>query len=116
MRYTGFVEQSEVSAFTEEYKRQYTLSMLLWNNDPNRVMIVFVFDSNRQFIGFKYTQYTIADIKQSERELLWAMGKERATLRLNTYLRKNQQITPSYICPCGSGKEYSECYKKHLNK
>ena len=54
LRYTGFVEQPEVPLFTEEYKRQYTLSTLLWNDDPDRIMLDFVFDSNGHFISFKY--------------------------------------------------------------
>lgn len=116
LRYTSFVEQPEVPAFTEEYKRQYTLSTLLWNDDPDRIMLDFVFDSNRHLVSFKYTQYTIADIKPTERENLWDMGKERANLRLNIYLKQHQQITPSDICPCGSGKKYGACCKKHLNK
>lgn len=116
LRYTSFVEQPEVPAFTEEYKRQYTLSTLLWNDDPDRIMLDFVFDSNRHLVSFKYTQYTIADIKPTERENLWDMGKERANLRLNIYLKQHQQINPSDICPCGSGKKYGACCKKHLNK
>lgn len=116
LRYTSFVEQPEVPAFTEEYKRQYTLSTLLWNDDPNRIMLDFVFDSNRHLVSFKYTQYTIADIKPTERKNLWDMGKERANLRLNIYLKQHQQINPSDICPCGSGKKYGACCKKHLNK
>lgn len=116
LRYTSFVEQPEVPAFTEEYKRQYTLSTLLWNDDPDRIMLDFVFDSNRHLVSFKYTQYTIADIKPTERENLWDMGKERANLRLNIYLKQHQQINPSDICPCGSGQKYGACCKKHLNK
>lgn len=116
LRYTSFVEQPGVPAFTEEYKRQYTLSTLLWNDDPDRIMLDFVFDSNRHLVSFKYTQYTIADIKPTERENLWDMGKERANLRLNIYLKQHQQINPSDICPCGSGKKYGACCKKHLNK
>ena len=116
LRYTSFVEQPEVPAFTEEYKRQYTLSTLLWNDDPDRIMLDFVFDSNRHLVSFKYTQYTIADIKPTERENLWDMGKERANLRLNIYLKQHQQINPSDKCPCGSGKKYGACCKKHLNK
>jgi len=116
LRYTSFVEQSGVPAFTEEYKRQYTLSTLLWNDDPDRIMLDFVFNSNGHLVSFKYTQYTIADIKQPEREKLWTMGKERAFLRLHTYLTQHKQINPSDICPCGSGKEYGECCKKHLHK
>ena len=116
LRYTSFVEQPGVPAFTEKYKRQYTLSTLLWNDDPNRIMLDFHFDSNGRFISFKYTQYTISDIKQTEREKLWTMGKERASLRLRAYLKQHKQINPSDICPCGSGKEYGECCKKHLNK
>lgn len=116
LRYTSFVEQSGVPAFTEEYKRQYTLSTLLWNDDPNRTMLDFAFDSNGRFISFKYTQYTISDIKQTEREKLWTIGKERAALRLHAYLKQHKQINPFDTCPCGSGKEYGECCKKHLNK
>lgn len=116
LRYTGFVEQPEVPMFTEEYKRQYTLSTLLWNDDLDRIMLDFVFDSNGHFVSFNYTQYAISDIKPTEREILWNMGKERASLRLNVYLNQHKQINPSDICPCGSGKEYGACCKKRLNK
>jgi len=115
LRYTSFVEQPGIKAFTDEYKRQYTLSTLLWNDDPDRIMLDFLFDSNGQFVSFKYMQYTIADIEETERKMLWDMGKERAALRLHTYLKQHNQINLSDICPCGSGKTYQECCKNRLN-
>ena len=115
LRYTSFVEHPGIKAFTDEYKRQYTLSTLLWNNDPNRIMLDLLFDANGQFISFKYKQYTITDIDPAEQKILWDMGKERATLRLRTYLKQHKQINPYDICPCGSGKKYQECCKNRLN-
>lgn len=115
LRYTSFVEQPGIKAFTDEYKRQYTLSTLLWNGDPNRYMLDLHFDSNRQFTSFSCKQYTIADIDPAERKTLWDMGRERATLRLRTYLKQHKQINSSDICPCGSGKTYQECCKDRLN-
>ena len=115
LRYTSFVEQPGIKAFTDEYKRQYTLSTLLWNGDPNRYMLDLHFDSNRQFTSFSCKQYTIADIDPAERKILWDMGRERATLRLRTYLKQHKQINLYDMCPCGSGKTYQECCKNHLN-
>lgn len=115
LRYTSFVEQPGVKAFTDEYKRQYTLSTLLWNNDPNRIMLDLLFDANGQFISFSYKQYTIADIDPAERKILLDMGRERATLRLYTYLKQHKHINSSDMCPCGSGKTYQECCKDRLN-
>ena len=115
LRYTSFVEHPGIKAFTDEYKRQYTLSTLLWNNDSNRIMLDLLFDANGQFINFKYKQYTITDIDPAEQKMLWDIGKERATLRLHTYLKQHKRINSSDICPCGSGKTYQECCKDRLN-
>lgn len=114
LRYTGFVEQPGIQVFTEEYKRQYTLSTLLWNDDPDRVMLDFRYDNNGKFIGFAYKQYSISDIHQTERKKLWDMGKERASIRLQAYLKQHKIIDDSDICPCESGKTYEKCCKMHL--
>ena len=114
IRYTGFVEQPGVPAFTDEYKRDYTLSTLLWNNESDRAMLDFCFDHGNRLITFKLVQYTSTDVKQSEVQKLMDMGKERATMRLRMYIKEHGEISPSGACPCGSGKTYQECCKDRL--
>lgn len=110
LRYTCFVNQINVTAFTFTEKREYTLSSLLWNNDPDRYFIDLYFDQNNKFINIDFLKYTINDIKLDEVEKLKIVGKSIADFKMSEYKRKNKnKIGRNQLCPCGSGKKYKKC-------
>ena len=109
LRYTCFVEQPGINILTYEEKREYVLSTLLWNNDPDRVMIELYYDENNIFKGLNYTLFTKADIMDCELTTLEQQGRKRASLRVQMYLQQYGHIEEDTICPCGSGRTYRLC-------
>lgn len=114
LRYTVFIEQPGIQCFTKEYKRNYVLSTLIWNDEKDRVMLDFVFDKKDIFVGLNYIKYTVYDIEDGERQALMEEGKNRAKLRMRLYLQKYGHINDNDTCPCGSSKTYGECCKIKL--
>lgn len=115
LRLTGFVEQPRIKIFTDEYKREYVLSTLVWNNEDNRVMIEFSFDENDKLLSFGFTEYNTDSFNSNEYEELLQQGKKRAFMRKQMYLEQYGKIDDNENCPCASGKKYSECCKNKLN-
>lgn len=109
LRYTLFVEQPGVLNCTEKYKREYTLSTLIWNGEKNRTLLNFKFDNSNIFIGLSFKRYTVSDIKNDEYSKLLIQGKNRAEMRVDLYLKQYKTIENNQFCPCASGKIYSEC-------
>lgn len=109
LRYTGFVGQPNIKKFTDEYKREYVLSTLLWNGEKERVLLDFQFDKNDNFKSLKFIKYTTKDIKDNEHEILFNLGKSRALERVKIYLQQHEKIENDEYCPCGSGKIYEKC-------
>ncbi len=115
LRYTCFVEQPKVNVLSDLEKRRYVLSTMLWNEEPDRVMIEFSFDKKKQLIGLKYKKYTPSDISSDEVEKLAEEGKVRALMRVKLFLKQNGTIQQDEMCPCGSGRIYGECCRKFIN-
>lgn len=109
LRYTCFVEQPRINVFTDAEKRDYVLSTLLWNNDPDRVMLEFCYDGNDNFKSLHFTRFTKADVRNDELSRLEQQGKNRASMRIRLYLQQHGHIGEDEICPCGSGKIYRLC-------
>lgn len=109
LKYTAFVEQPSIKSFTEEYKSDYVLSTMLWNDDKERIMLDFTFDSNDNLLGLKAKKFSADSISETECCRLLEQGKQRATLRINTYVKQHGCISEEQNCPCGSGKIYGDC-------
>lgn len=108
LRYTLFVNQPCIEALSDEYKRQYVLSTLLWNEEPDRVMLKLAFSETLAITSFEFRKYTANDIRPEERATLQQMAYERAQIRVALSLQQGQ-LTDNDFCPCGTGKEYSNC-------
>ncbi len=114
LRYTAFVEQPKINTFTEEYKRDYVLSTMIWNTDDNRVLLDFKFDNGNNLVSMNMKQYALTDISETESKRLLSLGKSRADMRLSIYLKQQGEISHDDMCPCGSGKTYGECCSVRL--
>ena len=114
LRYTCFVEQPNVTALSNDEKREYVLLTMLWNKENDRVMMEFSFDKKKQFVGLKYHKYTLADIPNVEIDKLTKIGKSRALTKVKLYLKQNGEIKQDEICPCGSGRIYKDCCKSFI--
>ncbi len=116
LRYTGFVQQPNIITFTDEYKRDYILSTMLWNKDKDRVLIEFGFDDYNELAEIKFRCYTVNDIPGDKVAELMQQAKDRAKKRLQLYLQQHGKIDMDEYCPCGSGRTYGECCNNCLNQ
>ena len=114
LRYTCFVNQPAINILSNEDKKEYVLSTMLWNKENDRVMLEISFDKKKHFVGLKYKKYTLSDIPADKIDKLFEKGKDRAITRVKLYLKQNVTIKNDEPCPCGSGKCYGECCQKFV--
>lgn len=110
LRYTCFVNQPKiVPQISDESKRKYVLSSLVWNQDSDRTMIDLFFDEDEHIISLDFKVFTKDDILEDEHDELWANGQRTAQSRLTAYMKEHKKIGRNERCPCGSGKKYKKC-------
>lgn len=110
LRYTCFVSQPGILLLSTDEKRRYVLSSLIWNQDPERVLLDFYFNEKELFCKLIFKRFTAKDISEDEFEELNAEGKQRATMRMEKYKANHHgKIGRNQLCPCGSGKKYKKC-------
>ena len=110
LRYTCLVHQPEIKQISEQEKKDYVMSMLVWNEETDRVMIEFCFDEDENIQWMKFERFTSIDIVDSDRERLFELGKVRAQRLLKKHLATNKgKIGRNDLCPCGSGRKYKKC-------
>lgn len=112
LRYTVFVNQPGIVIFSDEYKIDYTLSNLYRNEEPDRILFEFYFDSEYNFRSLKYKKYTLEYIKHKKLPIIKALASHVAQERLASYISKNGLPKDEDICPCMSGKKYIDCCKQ----
>lgn len=110
LRYTCFVNQPSIELMSDDEKREYVLSVMLWNQENERVMLEFTFDEACKLQGIKFHRYQLANIKEDEKEYLYKKGKQRAVRLLERHkMLISKKIGRNDPCPCGSGKKYKKC-------
>ena len=110
LRYTCFVHQPEVKQISDKEKNDYVMSMLVWNDETDRVMIEFCFDKDENIQWMKFERFMPSDVMDSERERLFELGKARAKRLVKKHLASSKgKIGRNELCPCGSGKKYKKC-------
>lgn len=112
LRYTMFVEQPGIKVFSNDYKKDYVLSTLLWNEENDRVMIELIYDNNNSLSGVQCRTFTKNDICNCDIKRLNKIATTRALQRLTGYINQNGKINDDDYCPCVSGKLYKECCSK----
>lgn len=111
LRYTVFVEQPNINVFTEEYKKDYVLSTLLWNKENDRVMLCLSYNVDGKLIDLGFTKFDTVDVQEMDVRKLIEQGEKRARMRVQAYMNSHGSIDDEEWCPCGSGKKYIECCK-----
>ena len=109
LRYCLFVSQPGIEEFSEKEKEEYTLSVLLHNEEHDRVRIDIEVDEAGTIvaiIGKAYKQESIPVERASD---LMSLGKKNAGIRVLLYKQKHGKIGRNDYCPCGSGKKYKKC-------
>ncbi len=110
LRYSCFVNQPGITQLSDDEKRKHVLATLIWNSDPERVLIDLYFDENEVFCKLIFKHFTSNDIQDDEFEELRAQGEKLANMRLEKYkLMHSGKIGRNELCPCGSGKKYKRC-------
>jgi len=113
LRYSCFVNQPEITLLSADEKRKYVLASLIWNQDPERVLLDLYFDGNEVFYKLIFKRFTPKDILADEVEELRTQGERLANMRLEKYKLmhpgKKGKIGRNQLCPCGSGKKYKKC-------
>ena len=116
LRYTCFVNQPSINLMSDDEKREYVLSTMLWNQETERVMLEFSFDATFNFQSINFQRYHLTDIKEEEKDYLYEKGKQRATRLLERHkMVINKKIGRNDPCPCGSGKKYKKCCGSNKN-
>lgn len=87
LRFTGFVEQPGIQTFTNECKREYLLSILVWNGEDNRIMLEFEFNKKNTLVKFNFKEFSSDDFKKGEFERAFKKGKQRAAMCMQIYLK-----------------------------
>ena len=106
---TGKVE-TEYYGISDKEKNDYVMSMLVWNDEMDRVMIEFCFDKDENIQWMKFERFMPSDVMDSERERLFELGKARAQRLVKKHLASSKgKIGRNELCPCGSGKKYKKC-------
>lgn len=113
LKYTCFIYQPNIQWLSENEKREYLLSTLLWNNEEERVMLELYFDEKGCFGGISMRVFTQKDISDNERKYLHKLGKQRADSLVAQYKEQHKGIIkPNSLCPCCSGRKYKNCCGK----
>lgn len=116
LRYTCFVNQPSIELMSDDEKREYVLSAMLWNQENERVMLEFTFDEACKFQGMKFHRYQLTDIKDDEKDCLYEKGKQRAERLIERHRTLiSKKIGRNEPCPCGSGKKYKKCCGSNKN-
>ena len=115
LRYTCFVHQPDLKQISEQNRKDYVMSTLVWNEEIDRVMLEFYFDNKGNIQWMNFERFISSNIIDSEREQLFELGKIRAQRLLLEYQSfTKRKIGRNELCPCGSGKKYKNCCLKKL--
>lgn len=91
----------------------YTMSMMLANNELSRGMIILVFDGFGHIKDMCYRILSSDDIGPDERESLLPLVKESSSKLVRAYSTEKVKVGRNEPCPCGSGKKYKRCHGRN---
>ncbi|WP_423977296.1 YecA family protein [Lancefieldella rimae] len=111
IRMTYFVFQDELSdAKSDQEMFDYAAATLLANNENERILLSFKFDTSRtlQTVGMRVI---CADQIPSNRIIeLKNRGKQMGDFRVAKCIEQYGKIGRNQPCPCGSGMKYKRCH------
>lgn len=104
---TYFVFQDELhDARTDQEMFDYVASLLLANNENERMMAFFRFDANYALQSVGSRSINIDQIPPSRINELKSRGEQMGDFRVAKHKKKHGKIGRNQLCPCGSGKKY----------
>lgn len=109
LRFCLYLSQPGIEAMSEAEKEEHLQSIMLFNGEKCRVKIDIELDANGVITSATGREYYLDDINKDNAEVLFAKGKENASLRIQLYKQRHKKIGRNELCPCGSGKKYKKC-------
>ena len=107
---TYFVFQDELhDARTDQEMFDYVASLLLANNENERMMAFFRFDANYALQSVGSRSINIDQISPSRINELKSRGEQMGDFRVAKHKKEHGKIGRNQPCPCGSGKKYKKC-------
>ncbi|NLC93474.1 MAG: hypothetical protein GX677_08455 [Treponema sp.] len=112
LRYTCFVNQPGIQAYSDEKKRKHALSSLVRNTESDRAILDIYFE-NDSFKKISYQRLFPETVLPDEYIELMSLGEEIAMIRVERAQHKFPgKIGRNDLCPCGSGKKFKKCCGK----
>lgn len=110
-RYCVFVRQPGVRPMSERERSDYVYSIILYNQEPDRLRIDLRYDQNDKLEKLEFILCLSTEIRQEQRAELYRQARTNAVGRTKRYLRETgkKEIGRNEPCPCGSGKKYKKC-------
>lgn len=111
---TYFVFQDELhDAQTDQEMFDYVASLLLANNENERMMAFFRFDANYALQSVGARSINIDQIPPSRINELKSRGEQMGDFRVAKHKKEHGKIGRNQLCPCGSGKKYKKCHGRN---
>lgn len=111
---TYFVFQDELhDAQTDQEMFDYVASLLLANNENERMMAFFRFDANYALQSVGAHSINIDQIPPSRINELKSRGEQMGDFRVAKHKKEHGKIGRNQPCPCGSGKKYKKCHGRN---
>lgn len=110
LRYTCFINQINISNFTDKQKREYTLANLLRDKDNDRCLIDLYFNEQNKIEKINIKKLRKKDILNTELDDIKQLSDTIAKNRFIQFNRNHKKkIGRNDLCPCGSGLKYKKC-------
>lgn len=110
LRYTCFINQKNISNFTDKQKREYTLANLLRDKDDDRCLIDLYFSEQNKIEKINIKKLCKKDILDTELDDIKQLSDTIAKNRFIQFNRNHKKkIGRNDLCPCGSGLKYKNC-------
>lgn len=110
LRYTCFINQRNVSNFTDKQKREYTWANLLRDKDDDRCLIDLYFNEQNKIEKINIEKLCKKDILDTELDNIKQLSDTIAKNRFIQFNRNHKKkIGRNDLCPCGSGLKYKKC-------
>ena len=109
LRFCVYVSQPETVQLSESEKQNHLFSILLHNDEPNRVRIDIEVNNEGQPIHVSGKEYYRNDIPEEQVPYLKELGTNNPTLKFFQQMQTRRKIGRNEPCPCGSGKKYKKC-------
>ncbi|MEW6870739.1 SEC-C domain-containing protein [Trueperella pyogenes] len=111
IRMTYFVFQDELSdAKSDQEMFDYVAAILLTNNEDERMLLSFKFDTSRTLQTVGMRTISVYQIPSNRFDELKNRGEQMGDFRVAEHVEQHGKIGMNQPCPCGSGMKYKRCH------